>query len=197
MDVFLRWYPQSLFRTRMAQTILERMVYFRGIRLYVLYPKHLGATVCTSDPWFKAAEIPWEADFHVESKSNAELRASDIYCVIDDDQLPIYPDFFDRGREALANHPEYGMVAGYSLIEHAQVPRSADVVEMHAIGCPYFVRKGTLTFPEGPKEQYDGILSKVVTDQGLKTGIATKCLYNHLGHGFSQVIPGHNALDGD
>lgn len=132
------------------------------------------------------------ANYHIESKRIAGNAAqSPIYCVIDDDQLPLPDDFFEQGRLAIENHPEYGMLAGfpleYGLHGQPYAHRTEDVIEAHSIGCPYFVRKGTLSFPEGSLRQYDGILSKVVTDQGLKTGFARKCLYNHLGFGFSQV----------
>jgi hypothetical protein len=130
--------------------------------------------------------------FHVNSKKMAEdLAVSFIYCVMDDDQLPIADDFFEVGRATLDAHPEYGMLAGfpleYGLHGQPYAHRTEDVIEAHSIGCPYFVRRGTLTFPDGELRQYDGILSKVVTDQGLKTGFARKCVYNHLGYGFSQI----------
>ena len=129
---------------------------------------------------------------HITAKRYAEEHAqSGIYCVIDDDQLPIPDDFFRIGAAALEAHTDYGMLAGfpleYGLHGQPYADRKEDVIEAHSIGCPYFVRKGTLRFPEGPLRQYDGILSKVVTDQGLKTGFARKALYNHLGYGFSQI----------
>lgn len=171
MDVFLRWWPQSGFRESLAEAVLRRL-------------NHMDVRVTT---------VPGPmANYHIESKRIAENAAqSPIYCVIDDDQLPLPDDFFEQGRLAIENHPEYGMLAGfpleYGLHGQPYAHRTEDVIEAHSIGCPYFVRKGTLSFPEGSLRQYDGILSKVVTDQGLKTGFARKCLYNHLGFGFSQV----------
>jgi hypothetical protein len=174
IDVFLRWYPQGVVRKCIARTVSVRLNLMREIDLHFL-------------------EADVGEPYHVCSKKRAEVEAtSPIYCVIDDDQLPIGDDFFARGVEALENNPEYGMLAGfpleYGLHGQPYAHRTEDVIEAHSIGCPYFVRKGTLKgFPDGPLRQYDGILSKVVTDQGLKTGFARKCLYNHLGYGFSQV----------
>ena len=176
MDVFLRWYPQTSLRNRLAKSVQARLSSLRGVHIHTVF-----AGVCTS-----------KERFHIESKQFAEDNAeSEIYSVIDDDQLPIADDFFEVGAATLAAHPEYGMLAGfpleYGLYGQPYAERKEDVIEAHSIGCPYLVRKGTLKFPDGPLRQYDGILSKVVTDQGLKTGFARKCLYNHLGYGFSQI----------
>jgi len=176
IDVFLRWYPQNSLRNRIAKCVQARLSSLKGVRTHTVF-----ADVCAS-----------KEKFHIESKQFAEHNAeSEIYCVIDDDQLPIADDFFEVGAATLANHPEYGMLAGFPLeyAVHGQpyADRTEDVIEAHSIGCPYFVRKGTLSFPDGPLRQYDGILSKVVTDQNLKTGFARKCLYNHIGYGFSQI----------
>lgn len=173
IDVFLRWRPETDVRLHLAMAVRRRLESVPTIRTIIL-----GSVV--PEP------------FHINSKKFAEEKTrSEIYCVIDDDQLPVSNDFFDVGASTLANHPEYGMLAGFPLeyAVHGQpyADRSEDVIEAHSIGCPYFVRKGTLSFPEGPLRQYDGILSKVVTDQGLKTGLIRKCLYNHLGYGFSQI----------
>lgn len=177
IDVFLRWYPQSGLREHLANAVVERLKHFDNISLNLVGP---------------SAGSP----YHIASKRIAEQRAStEIYCVIDDDQLPIRDDFFKLGAETLANNPAYGMLAGFPMeyLFHGQpyarqvMWGSHEIVEAHAIGCPYFVKKGTLEFPEGPIGQYDGILSKVVTDKGLKTGLVPECLYNHLGFGFSQV----------
>ncbi|SRR5258708_3122463 len=172
IDVFLRWYPQGELRRAIASVVNLRLAEIQGIHVFLI-PEGMP-------------------NYHIMSKSYAErVSASEIYCVIDDDQLPIADDFFKLGVEALANHPEYGMLAGfpleYGLHGQPYAHRTEDVIEAHSIGCPYFVRKGTLSFPDGPLRQYDGILSKVVTDQGLKTGFARRCLYNHLGFGFSQI----------
>ena|ERR1700747_480398 len=178
MDVFVRTYSQaaSPLRTIMFELVAERLAGIPGIRVTTIFGRG--------------------KDFHRSSKIDAELKTqSEIYCVMDDDQLPIRDDFFEQGAQALANHPEYGMLAGFPMeyCFHGQpfapsyFNENLEVIEGHSIGCPYFVRKGTLDFPEGSLRQYDGILSKVVTDQGLKTGFARKCLYNHLGYGFSQV----------
>lgn len=174
IDVFLRWYPMNELRNHLAEAVRTRLKMIPG--QYIKLRLIMGGFT----------------DYHRSSKLDAEVRAeTEIYCVIDDDQLPIRDDFFKLGAETLANHPEYGMLAGfpmeYGLAGQPYANITTDVIEAHAIGCPYFVRKGTLSFPEGPIGQYDGILSKVVTDQGLKTGFIRECLYNHLGYGFSQV----------
>jgi len=197
MDVFVRVYRGTPVRSCLTMALLYRLEDFPNIRVTILSPSS-QIPIDSETYWyqnevgpFKIGEIS-EANFHIFAKCNAEhLAKSDIYCVMDDDQLPLPNDFFEQGRIALENHPEYGMLAGfpleYGLSGQPYAERTEDVIEAHSIGCPYFVRKGTLSFPDGPLRQYDGILSKVVTDQGLKTGFARKCLYNHLGYGFSQV----------
>ncbi len=182
IDVFLRWYPGNALREHFANAVRVRLFSLKGVQVHTAF-----SVVCCS-----------QERYHIESKQFAENNAeSEIYSVIDDDQLPIADDFFEVGAATLANHPEYGMLAGFPLeyAVHGQPYAEKfafrkplyEVVEAHSIGCPYFVRKGTLSFPDGPLRQYDGILSKVVTDQGLKTGFAMNCLYNHLGYGFSQI----------
>ena len=187
IDIFLRSYPEKGARLRFAlgAAVIERVHHMSGIHLWLCMPppkppEDLPALIAVPEP------------FHINSKRLAEEKAeSEIYCVMDDDQLPIDRDFFELGVSTLSNHPEYGMLSGFPLeyAIHGQpyADRTEEVIEAHSIGCPYFVRKGTLSFPDGPLRQYDGILSKVVTDKGLKTGFARKCLYNHLGYGFSQI----------
>lgn len=184
MDCFLRWWPKNDLRVQIARTVVSRLEMYPGAKLKVLYSCDWRIP---SPNWIYVGH-----PFHRVSKYLAEEQTeSPIYCVIDDDQLPIGDDFFSLGEKALNEHPEYGMLAGfpleYGLHGQPYASRTEEVIEAHSIGCPYFVRKGTLSFPEGPLRQYDGILSKVVTDQGLKTGFARRCLYNHLGFGFSQV----------
>jgi hypothetical protein len=176
IDVFLRWYPTTHLRVALAQAVKVRLEMFTDIKVEVVHESTCGKP------------------YHIWSKKYAETSAqSEIYCVMDDDQLPIGDDFFELGAQALQN-PEYGMVAGMPLEyliagqPYAGTAGKNAVIEAHSIGCPYFVRKGTLkTFPDSPIQMYDGDLSKVVTDQGLKTGLVRGCLYNHLGYGFSQV----------
>jgi hypothetical protein len=178
IDVFLRWYPQNELRRHMAMAVLARLGQMHDIHITNI----IGGTI--AEP------------YHTISKKMAEaLARTPIYCVMDDDQLPLRDDFFSLGESILASHPNFGMLSGFPL-EYGLVGQpysgalAADslIVEAHSIGCPYFVRKGTLThFPDSPLHMYDGDLSKVVTDQGLKTGLIPKALYNHLGYGFSQV----------
>ena len=172
MDVFVRYWPQNRVREFLAKAILERLALIPNLHLW----KVNNVFDC----------------YHIDSKRFAEENASsEVYCVMDDDQLPLSANFFEKGQEALLGHPEYGMLAGfpleYQFAGNPYAERKEEVIEAHAIGCPYFVKKGLLSFPPGGLGYYDGILSKVVTDQGLKTGFARKCLYNHLGYGFSSV----------
>jgi hypothetical protein len=175
IDVFLRWYPQNDLRLSLGYAVWERLKQFPDIHLVVLQAEHIAKP------------------FHIVSKRQAEEEAqSEIYCVMDDDQLPLIDNFFYIGKTVLETRSDYGMIAGFPLEyeRHGQpyAARTETVVEAHSIGCPYFVRKGTLThFPDSPIHMYDGDLSKVVTDQGLKTGFARYAIYNHLGYGFSQV----------
>lgn len=175
IDIFMRGYAKFPLRKAMAEVVRQRLNQYPGITVNILTEGMMNGR-----------------SYHIESKRLAEQMArSQIYCVIDSDQLPIGDDFFSLGVQTLTEHHEYGMMAGfpleYGLAGQPYAGLTGDVVEAHAIGCPYFVRKGILSFPDGPLRQYDGILSKVVTDQGLKTGFALKAVYNHIGYGFSEV----------
>src|SRR6266567_2316711 len=170
IDVFLRLYPQNELRRLFGLTVMARLLHLEGINPRPVTPKLVG------EP------------FHINSKKYPEQHAnSEIYCVMDDDQLPLRDDFFELGAAKLSAHPEYGMLAGFPLeYERSGEPyahRIEQVVEAHSIGCPYFVRKGTLNhFPNSKIQFYDGDLSKVVTEQGLKTGFVRHAIYNHLGY---------------
>lgn len=116
---------------------------------------------------------------------------SEIYCVADDDQLILGENWATRGMETLKGNSDYGMLCACSIIEWYDMTHKVDaphVVEMHSIGAPYFVKRGTLDhFPDCQAIYMDGELSKVVTDRGLKTGIMPHLRFNHLGHGYSSV----------
>lgn len=187
IDVFVRAYGGEYLRRAMQGLVQIRLNQIADIRVMLM----------------EGGVVP--EPFHIESKRLAERAAkSDIYCVMDDDQLPIPDDFFEQGARALEQNRDYGMVAGFPLeyalagqpyadwfrsgVPHPLSSAIKDVIDAHSIGCPYFVRKGTLkTFPDCKINEMDGELSKVVTDQGLKTGLVRGALYNHLGFGFSQV----------
>ena len=183
IDVFLRWYPQNDLRYHFARAVRERLLGMPHVNLRTL-----------GGGWNLPAGAHIPEPYHINSKKYAEENATtDIYCVMDDDQLPLRDDFFSFGAAVLHTHPEYGMLAGFPLEYGLQGQPYAEmkhamIVDAHAIGCPYWVRKGTLKhFPNSAIHFYDGDLSKVVTDQGLKTGLMPAAVYNHLGYGFSQV----------
>lgn len=183
MDVFLRWYPEKPVRRYLALAVLERLKLYGDIAVTVIAPHHFPREV-DGVPWIGVAP----GDYHRESKVVAEILASGTYCVIDDDCLPIGKDYFRIGEEMIGNHTEYGLLASWSVVDLG-TPSMCDVLEMHAVGTPYFVRKGVLNFPHGKLEQYDGVLCKAMADQGLKTGLIPKLRHIHAGHGLSQVIP--------
>ena len=184
MDVFLRWYPIELVRRHLAMAVLERLRLFEGVRITILAP-HDRAREVDGFPWIG---VP-QSSYHRDSKLVAEeLASGPSYCVIDDDCLPIGKDYFTRGRDLIGNHAEFGLLASWSVVDIG-TPPSGDVVEMHAVGTPYFVRKGVLTFPRGSREQYDGVLCGALNERGLKTGLMPGVKHIHAGHGLSQVIP--------
>lgn len=184
MDVFLRWYPVEPVRKHLALATLERLRLFPDIRVTILAP-HDREREVDGFPWIG---IPPTA-YHRDSKLVAEeLASSPAYCVIDDDCLPIGKDYFRKGEELIGNNTEYGLLASWSVVDLG-TPPDCDVLEMHAVGTPYFVRKGVLQFPEGKKEQYDGVLCGALNERGLKTGLMPRLKHVHAGHGLSQVIP--------
>jgi hypothetical protein len=175
IDVFVRVYGKDPLRRAMSEVVLTRWRMQKDANLAV----------------FDSEWSNMEGKFHIESKRKAEVFAqSDIYVVADDDQLILGQDWIQKGCSILNAHPEYGMLSGWSIIEHTRDygKSDLDILPLHSIGCPYFVRKGTLNhFPECNKQYYDGELSKVVTDQGLKTGVMPQVQYNHFGYRYSVI----------
>jgi hypothetical protein len=151
------------------------------------------------EPDCEVTIVPSElTGYHISSKRWADdMATSDIYVVTDDDHLILGTNWVKRGLELMQAHPEYGMLAAASIIEHRFMCEndSRMAIELHAIGCPYFIRKGTIRqWPdpeEVPANQVDGALCKIINDMGLKTGILPTLRYNHIGYGYSQVESSH------
>jgi hypothetical protein len=139
-------------------------------------------------------------NYHVASKALAEnCSRSDIYVVMDDDQLLYGQDFLSKGEEVLRSHPQYGMLSAHS-INRDEVPCGAkdlpdcdaDVWRSDSIGCPYFVRKGIITvWPDVPPLQFDTLLTKHILEKDYLTGFFHNVRYNHIGSHFSQLGKEH------
>ena len=199
VDVFVKVWCDTTLRLGLAIAVVERLRMFDNARLHVLCAKdtlHLG-------DWQDKQRFLWcdKEKFWITTKAYAEQEAkSDIYVVIDDDHLPIGPDWLSHGCEVLGRNHEYGMLSSWSV--NGEVPEngSGEVWPEASIGCPYFIRKGlfgnsldqaSAALPDGPLRNYDTILTQFVMSKGWKTGFLRNVRHNHLGMEHSQVIPEH------
>lgn len=174
----MRSFAPNDLRRAMANTVLARLDLFTDISVSLITPSLIGGEESHR--------------FHYMARRHAERSATgDIYCFMDDDVLPLNKDYFEAGESALRNHPQFGTLQGRLLIEHYTFPANPEVFELHAIGTPMFIRKGILEFPEGTQGEYDAVLQNIVNGKGLKTGIANRCLTNHIGYGFSTMSAAH------
>lgn len=137
-------------------------------------------------------------NFHIESKREAERRATtDIYIVSDDDCLPIGRDFIESGVEALEARPNYGLVGASSICDGmfpAGCARPSErIYETHSAGGIAFVRRGVIDpekLPDCEEDQVDAVVCAHVQKRGFKVGLLPQVLFNHLGCGYSVTSKG-------
>lgn len=191
-DVFVRVWADSLLRLGMAVAVVERLLMRRDLHVVLLIAEN-----SIEHPSFKATpsfSVP-RTNFHVESKRFAEQFAqTDPYIVIDDDQLMLGSTFLQLWLKTQQEF-DVGLLSSWSVNGEVPAPPEGFVPygwwPCESVGTPYLVRKGLLVdLPDGPLSQYDGILTRHLNDHGHTTGFARHVRHNHLGMGFSQVIPG-------
>lgn len=192
IDAFCRVWADSVLRHGLAMACVERWLMERDIRLHVIecssakYPLFDGPS--------PMRHVLSPVKFWIRSKELAEQQAqSDIYIVSDDDHLVLGKTWLEDGLRVMKNHLDYGMLASWSI--NGEVPeKDGDewVWDSDSIGCPCFIRKGIVKeFPDGPLAEYDGILTRHINALGWKTGFLRTLRNNHIGLGYSQVIPAH------
>jgi len=140
-----------------------------------------------------ATIVPGE-EFWNDSVRFADLHTlgSDVYAVIDDDQLPLGPDFFQLGRRLLLEHPGFAFISSVSINGEVLLPEDdQEVVVAHSAGTPFFARPGTLAKLRPPSSlaQADNAACVAIHATGLKVGFARGLRHNHLGYGISQAVP--------
>lgn len=207
-DVFLRLWPMSEIRMLMARVVVERLRTHPDIDLHVIVPDPLSIDNSSqlTNTWralrgnhdrLHALYAP-HSMFHITSRLLADhCSHSPVYVIIDDDHLMLYHDWLEAGLEVMKWFPEYGTVSAWSVNGEVPLPPPgargrSQVWESGSIGCPVFVRRGLFSdVPVLPAHGYDTALTQHVHKLGWKTGFTWRVRYNHIGQGFSQVVPQH------
>lgn len=191
VDIFVRIWAGNRLRLGLAIAVVERLRSEPGTRLTLL----IAEPSQRAQDWGRHEAVVQvdPSDFHRRSKAAAEELAQDeVYVVIDDDHLPCVQDWLGAGLEAVRERSAYGYVASWSVNDELPSVGEDPLVFPGLAGTPYFIRKGILgTLPDGPLESYDTTFAEHVRARGWQTGFARRARHNHLGMGFSQVIPGH------
>jgi len=96
-------------------------------------------------------------------------------------------DWVNRAVKAMLGHPEYRACSTLSLVEgENQATGEGEIYEMHAVGAPMIIRKGTMVdLPDMDLNNECGTIHKMILDRGGKEGLINGLRHNHLGHGFS------------
>ena len=204
VDVFVRVWSQSMFRAKMAATVIERLSYFDGPETRVLclvHPETWGflTPIGLLPPGWRrgdrCVDVTASADFARASRLVADdLARSPVYCLIDDDQLPLGADWVERGVTHVEQHPEYVSLSSLSINEEVawDPDTEPEVFARGSTGTPCFVRKRTfIDLPPGPAHDYDLTLSRHLRRHGGRVGFMRDVRHNHLGRDCSQVIPEH------
>lgn len=188
-DLFVKVWADNPIRLGMAMSVVARCQLFKDVKLHVLVAEDTLHVAGWPITW-----LPKE-EFWISSKAYAEQKAkSDVYVVLDDDHLPIGADWVQAGKKAMEHHPDFACLSSWSI--NGEVPSKVGdewVWEDTCTGTPYFIRKGILNpakMPVGTLPSYDTTLSEHIRSQGHKIGFLRQVRHNHLGYGFSQVIPG-------
>jgi len=138
---------------------------------------------------FEPVDINYLDDMGIrEGRQFAEQTAlSDPYIVTDDDVLLVGKDWVNRAVKAMLGHPEYRACSTLSLVEgENQATGEGEIYEMHAVGAPMIIRKGTMVdLPDMDLNNECGTIHKMILDRGGKEGLINGLRHNHLGHGFS------------
>lgn len=215
-DLFVKVWASSVLRLGMAMSVIERCLLLDDARVHVIICDQSLMPDELMKGWFPKlkswCDLPAEK-FWISSKALAEDQAkSDPYVVLDDDHLPIGKTWLADGLRHMDSHPEYGCFSSWSI--NGEVPEGPvsgvrgefNIWESTCTGTPYFIRKGILKpneMPDGPLPNYDATLSEHIRSQCAfphpndnqgadhwKIGFLRNVRHNHLGYGFSQVIPG-------
>jgi hypothetical protein len=208
IDVFVKIHTKHRLRELMSQLVLERLLMFGGAECdVILLVFGAGPRFVVHGRAFGANEhFLDESTYHIQSKWFAARNAkSDVYVVIDDDHLPLRWDWLQQGASVLESHPEFALVASWSVNgevfpEHVMraVPdayQDDEVFETCGLGTPYFARRGQIPpeaflIPGTTAHTYDPAMSDMARAYG-KLGFLKNVRHNHLGIGFSTVSAPH------
>lgn len=199
-EIFIRCCPESQMRLGLAQAVVARCAMWDA-RIVLLVGR---GSYFIPDPGGALLErhVIAMREFARESRIVADSIAAGPYCLIDDDQLPIGKSWLEDGFDALRYNPGYAMLSSWSIngevpapvkIASAAGPAMADgpIFEVHSCGTPCFVNKGMFAHaPTADAPEYDNVLSAWLRTRG-RIGFLRHVRHNHLGYGYSQVVPGH------
>lgn len=202
VDVFVRVYAEPLgglkssLRWGMSIATLARWRMQEDANLTVL------SADAIIQPMHSCVMMP-EKNFHIESKREAERRATTpIYVIADDDALPLGKNFIEQGVKTLARFADYGLVGATSISDGQYPagktfrygePQISDVEKTESAGGIVFVRRGVINPDELPNcdaDQVDETVCTHVRKRGFKVGLLPHVRFNHLGSGFSVTSKG-------
>lgn len=201
-EIFVRCSPDTALRFWLAMAVVARCRMFGGATVAVIESD--GPLRFIGDEWLELVSVRIPLDgFARRSREVADSMATGPYCLVDDDHLPIGKGWLDYGLEALAAHPGYAMLSSWSI--NGEVPEGPrkigdlgsgvygdnGIFDVPSCGTPCFVRPGTfVALPDGEASSYDTTLSEWLRGRG-RIGFMRDARHNHLGYGYSQVVPGH------
>lgn len=199
IDLFVKVWADTNIRLGMAMAVVARCLLFDA-RVHVIMAQDSLHLAEWPEKCASFSVLPRE-QFWISSKAFAEEHAkSDPYVLLDDDHLPIGTDWLTKGVAAIKAHEDYAWLSSWSIngeVPEKRPPRPQGSDNWtwgeECTGTPYFCRKGSIDpkkMPLGPLMSYDTVLSSHVRRQGKGIGFLREVRHNHLGYGFSQVIPG-------
>ncbi len=187
MDVWVRVAPFSKTREMLAKAVLARLESYREFR-----PRAVTCAGSWASGTGRNIVLPAD-DFWNSAIRYADLHStSEVYAVLDDDQLPLGPDFFQLGRRFVLEHPRFAFIASVSINGEVALPETPfAVVETESAGTPFFALSGTLANlrPRSSLAAADVEACRAIRAAGLKVGFARALRHNHLGYGISQAVP--------
>jgi hypothetical protein len=129
----------------------------------------------------------------------AESRSrTDLYCVADDDCMPLGLRYLERAEEAMRRYPSFALLAFSDRggeISPLGAPWFEDdfVYEVASAGGIYLLRRGVVEYPR------DGWIDDVwvgdhLKAKGWKVGYMKGVQMNHLGHRLSTCFPSRTGM---
>jgi hypothetical protein len=123
-----------------------------------------------------------------------EWSSTDIYCVADDDCMPLGNHFLERGLIVMEGNPDFGLLA-FSERGGEIGPIGApwfendEVFETQSAGGIYLIRKGLIRYPDSHPWFDDVQTGELMKAAGYKVGYMKNVQMNHFGYRLSTCFP--------